>query len=269
MPVDLAAFADAQIVRFRADIEEQIARLLAAIRTELENAPLGDDGKIVPSRNLELLNQVAGNLVRDYDEMFRTAMTDRWKQVAAGIVQEVSADLQTQGISDSFTRAGADALIAMVDGTLVDIATIGGKGADELRRIVESIRLTPMAPAEILTELQGQLQASLAEVLNLVDTAVMGLDREVVITQAADSGYEWFFYDGPLDGITRAWCDERVGFLFHASEMDEVPNDTGPQPPSRYGGGWRCRHRWVAVHASRIREYPRFEGRSYEMAAAA
>jgi hypothetical protein len=269
MPVDIAAFTDEEVARFKADIEEQIRRLMEAIRKELENAPLDEAGKIVPSRNLELLRQVTANLVRDYDEMFRTALSDSWRQVAARMVQAVSSDMQEQGISGSFTTAGADALLAMVDGTLRDIATIGGKGADELRRIVESLSLTPISPGDLLTELQGKLGSSLAEVLNLVDTAVMGLDRETVTGQAVESGYEWFLFDGPLDGLTRPWCDERVGFLFHVSEMDEVPNDTGPQPPSRYGGGWRCRHRWVAVHASRIRDYPRFEGRPYEMGAAA
>jgi hypothetical protein len=243
MPVDIAAFTDEEVARFKADIEEQIRRLMEAIRKELENAPLDEAGKIVPSRNLELLRQVTANLVRDYDEMFRTALSDSWRQVAARMVQAVSSDMQEQGISGSFTTAGADALLAMVDGTLRDIATIGGKGADELRRIVESLSLTPISPGDLLTELQGKLESSLAEVLNLVDTAVMGLDRETVIRTGRRVGLRVV----PVRWSSR-WSDppmvRRAGWL----SLSRLGDGRGPE---RHGAATAEQVRWrLALSAS-------------------
>jgi hypothetical protein len=42
-----------------------------------------------------------------------------------------------------------------------------------------------------------------------------------------------------------------------------VDNDTGPNPPSAYGGGYHCRHRWVAIDRSEWRNYPRWQDRPY------
>ncbi|MDP3767024.1 MAG: hypothetical protein Q8S13_03335, partial [Dehalococcoidia bacterium] len=75
---------------------------------------------------------------------------------------------------------------------------------------------------------------------------------------AAEAGVNRFAYFGPNDSRTRPWCADRVGALFTRAQIDEVPSDVGPQPPSLYGGGYGCRHAWVPVPEEQAGDFPRW-----------
>lgn len=64
--------------------------------------------------------------------------------------------------------------------------------------------------------------------------------------QAQDAGLENFLYLGPYDTKTRPFCARYVGAVLTRKEIEELDNGQRGDVMSR-GGGWNCRHEWVAV----------------------
>ena len=61
-----------------------------------------------------------------------------------------------------------------------------------------------------------------------------------------DPNEVFYYYDGPLDEKTRAFCEEIliIGKFFRQSDIDKLSNKAG-YDVDLYMGSYNCRHKWV------------------------
>jgi hypothetical protein len=60
-----------------------------------------------------------------------------------------------------------------------------------------------------------------------------------------------FAYGGPDDGLTRPFCQACVGWWFSPELVRGLDNAQNGLPhPLESGGGYNCRHQWLAVPLS-------------------
>jgi len=127
---------------------------------------------------------------------------------------------------------------------------------DDVERYAREARGTPKDQGGPLAGLQRLATNG----MGLVDTALMAADRAVSIAQAEATGIEWWLYDGPVDQRTRDDCRAWAGHRFTSAQVASLKSRAGPQPPSLYGGGWNCRHRWAPLDESELAQYPPWPG---------
>ncbi|SHK67173.1 CdiA C-terminal domain-containing protein [Rhodothermus profundi] len=78
----------------------------------------------------------------------------------------------------------------------------------------------------------------------VANTALAGLDRIQSFSDAKQAGIQRFRYVGPPP--IRRFCKEHYGKIYTLEEIKKLDNGQG-LPVWIYGGGYNCRHRWVAV----------------------
>jgi hypothetical protein len=81
-------------------------------------------------------------------------------------------------------------------------------------------------------------------------TAHIRVARQISGDQAEAAGIDDnFLYLGPVDEKTRAFCLARVGNVFSRKDITGMSNGQGADVADVFtnGGGWNCRHSWIAV----------------------
>ncbi len=107
----------------------------------------------------------------------------------------------------------------------------------------------------ILDELAKIVDRTEPQIRTLYDTSVSVLGRQVEALQAGDDPETLFAYWHPVDGITRPWCLKHAGKVYSRREIDAMTNDSGPNPPWLFCGGWNCRGQWSELSkASELRD---------------
>lgn len=79
----------------------------------------------------------------------------------------------------------------------------------------------------------------------IANTEMMALDREARFIQAEKAQIKHFKYIGVNDSLTRPWCLDHLNDIKTKKQWEQLTNNVGPNPPSRYGGGYNCRHRLI------------------------
>lgn len=263
MSIDVSRFTDEQIAAVKAELLRRMGRLKSYIEEQLRKAPRDAQGRILPRdpRTLAIVRETLANAIPDFEAILGEAAPDAFKAVAADVLTTVTDDLVQQGVGEAFTTASAEVLTATVDGTLTEIAERVGAGSQSLRETIADVLSSPVPVDEAIETIAGELDLTTAQTVTVIDTGTMAVDRTAVVAQADDAGFGYYLFDGPVDDLTRDWCRARVGKLFTLDELNEEPNDTGPQPPSAFAGGYNCRHRWVPISAEEAGQYPRWQGR--------
>jgi hypothetical protein len=194
-----------------------------------------------------MIESLGRDLIDRYSEIMSTTARDAFIRASRGVTDEIRSEARRLGLSPDLTRS-SDAVVATLYGGLLDrLETVRAVGVDTMRSILSGWALGVERGVNPVREIAAQLDTSLARAITLVDTTIMGVDRAVLVQQADDAGVVWYAYDGPRDRITRPWCAPRVGYRFRISEIRQMMNDTGPNPPLIYGGGYNCRHRWIPL----------------------
>lgn len=242
---------DEAIRRLREELERVIARIERDLRRRLASGDRSETSRITMAAGLE----IADDLARRIEQMSGRA-ANGFRALASEVLDAIGPELARDGIAPTLTAASETTLLAQLGTTLDDIAAIGGESQARLREIVVEKVRSSASTADLVDALAGELGTSAARALTLVDTGAMGLDRAVVLAQASESGFEWFGYSHPLDGITRPWCARHAGKRYTAQQIAQMRNDTGPQPPAVYGGGYHCRGRWEALDGAALDRWP-------------
>jgi hypothetical protein len=251
---DVTGYTDEQVARFQRELADSLARITDAIRERLRDAHRNPDGTLTGDAfNATLARELGDQIARMLGDAFAGAQDD-FRATAAGLAHMVGADLEEQGLSPQLTDVSAGVIDALMGHGVDDIAAVAREAAPELRDVMRQALTTGQDPEEALNALADKLGATAAAATNLADVALMGLDRGIVVAQAAEHGAEAMSLDHPVDSLTRPWCAARANKLFRLNELDREPNDTGPQPPSVYCGGWRCRGRWRVAMPDEIAE---------------
>lgn len=238
---DVAGLTEAEVERLKRDLARQVARATALLERRL-NALGGQSDRVSLETARRIAEEIADLLLRNFG-----VASARFERASAAVADALNDDFAKLGLSDAFTAQSAASLRAQVDGTLDRIAGVAKDATEALRTaIIDTVR-SGVSPEAALSDIADAMRGTAAQVASTFDTGLAGFDRTVSTQTATDAGIEWFLYDGPVDDLTRDYCRARVGYRFTLASLDATPNDTGPQPPSVYCGGWGCRHRLVPL----------------------
>lgn len=249
MPV--SAVEDAAIERLRKELERTLDRQEKELRRLAAVVKRGGTKKATLAAALAI-----GDKLADALEGMGSTATKAFRRTVGAVVAEVGAELADIGIPPALSEVGETTLQAQLGTAIDDIAERTGRGARTALRevITEQLRGT-VDPADAIEAVRRQLGQTVAQVLTVVDTATMGVDRTIVLAQASDSGFEWFGYDGPSDSLTRPWCAEHIGKRYRDTQIAAMDNGTDLSAAA-FGGGHNCRHRWVILDPSELKDWP-------------
>ena len=79
----------------------------------------------------------------------------------------------------------------------------------------------------------------------IANTELAALDTDIRIEQTKAAGLTLLRYTGPINNNTRDFCVRWLGEAHPIEFWDNLDNETGPQPVSRYRGGFNCLHRLI------------------------
>jgi hypothetical protein len=166
----------------------------------------------------------------------------------ASVEQASRAYIQRQSI-----RTTVEALQRLVSTKLL---TQGDEAAMQVWRALATSVLTIQrgSPNAIIRDLAKVLDRTEAVAARLFDTELTIFGRQVEALKTEDLGpSQPFMYSGPVDTKTRDWCMEHVGKIYTREAIDGLSNG---QLPNVFltGGGWNCRHVWMAVESQALKD---------------
>lgn len=215
---------------------------------------------------LDLLNREGGGdwregiLATQLDEVAAAVreltgeVQDEWLDGLDDIERATPAYLRSVGL-DPDSAVDVEALAAVIDAARRDARDafrgIGLTTATELMPLLrEGYRL------DTLTELSARLSERLG--VSLERAATEARTQTAVYARAV--GNAWadeapsavgYAYGGPDDGLTRPFCEVCVDHWFSRELAAKLDNDVSGLPhPLDSGGGYNCRHSWLAVPLS-------------------
>ena len=95
--------------------------------------------------------------------------------------------------------------------------------------------------------LSQQLKRSTGRQLTEVRTNLGIMGRQLTADAGEAVGLNLFYYSGPLDGLTRAFCVPLVDKVLSKTQINKLNNKSGLGSPLRSGGGYNCRHSFSPV----------------------
>jgi hypothetical protein len=245
---------DAEIRRLRDELERTVERLIEDVRRRSRGLAGQTDRE-----RLATALAIGDDLSRQLDAL-GSEIGDEFRRIAGTVLAEVGRELRDVAVPESLSTASETTLLAQLGTTIDEVATIGREGSDELRAVIVETLRSSADPEDLVQALAGRLGQTVARAVSLVDTGVMAVDRAVVLAQTSEAGTEWWLFDGPSDSLTRPWCAEHLGYRYDAPTLAGLRNESGPNPASLYGGGFNCRHRFVALDESELDQFLAWRG---------
>ena len=99
----------------------------------------------------------------------------------------------------------------------------------------------------VTERLARTMEISVPRAVTEARTQIAVFDRSVVAQSAAEAGAKLFLYVGPIDGITRDFCDALVGHVFTIEQIGRLDNGQMPTSPLYSAGGYNCRHQFTPM----------------------
>jgi len=223
----------AQVVR---QIERQLRGLVAGVAE-------GSRTAIIKAAKASRLRNELRNLLTDagFDNLLDHATDAALDRLAQAALQsEVGKDVSAFVAS---LRPRIDALKALA---LSDLIGQGDLVASALWRATVNGVFSARPTDAILRDLIGLIDDTVPHIRTLYDTTVSIYGRQVEQLMTKGEPDELFVYLGPLDQVTREWCEERVGKVFSRAEIDEMDNGQLPTPMLT-SGGYNCRHAFTLI----------------------
>lgn len=110
---------------------------------------------------------------------------------------------------------------------------------------------------DISALLGGTLDTLESQLNTELNTMISAFSRTATSERAKELDINLFLYLGPEDKLTRDFCLEVLNDtnrgIYTREEIDELDNEQD-LPVFIYGGGYNCRHRWVAISEEDARE---------------
>lgn len=250
------AAGDAIAVRSE-QLGANFARLLAnvlkaadrALRPVLQDAIAGDRTATIRAARGVILRSDIRQALRDagFDDLARTASEAAVEAMAVEVMKTRTAQGVAKMVKPSQQRIAALAALGEANllGTAEDITTA-------LVQAVSVWAFTVTDPNRILQVLAEVTDTEFTKVQTLFDTqtSIYGRQIEAVATENLGPN-QAFLYTGPVDGRTRDWCLDRVGKVYTRAEIERMDNGQLPNP-FLTGGGYNCRHSFLAVASDEL-----------------
>lgn len=174
--------------------------------------------------------------------------------VAASVNAGVTQMAAIVGTSAIPRTAMTTRLAALQEMSTLGMVARGDEAATAVWRAVAQHAITNRPIREILEDVAKILDRDVKSVRTQFDTQVSIFGRQVEAIQTAGLPDEQpFLYLGPVDFKTRPFCLNLVGKVFTREEIDAMDNG---QMPDVFltGGGYQCRHSWLAVESRAMRQ---------------
>jgi hypothetical protein len=237
-----AAFARELAAVWR-DAERALTRLIVEATEGSRSAALSATRALVLREQIRNVLEASG-----YDALVTAAASVRTTAVVTAVLGSAAA---TEAAS--FVARIEPALEALRRLSTLDLMAQGDEVAIALWRSTTQHLFTARPVTEIIEDLADALDREVAHVRGLYDTQIAVLGRQVEAIKTEDLGSSQpFLYVGPLDLKTRDFCIERVGKVFTRAEIDEMDNGQMGET-FLTGGGYNCRHSWIAVESRELR----------------
>lgn len=135
-----------------------------------------------------------------------------------------------------------------------NLLQVGDDVAAALWRSLAQWLFTVRDADAILGDLMDVFEDEIGNLQTLFDTqvSIFGRQVEAIATAGADADQP-FWYVGPVDLKTRAWCLERVGKVYTRDVIEAMDNHQLPNPFIT-GGGYSCRHSFLAVQGQEFHD---------------
>ena len=250
------AAGDAIAVRSE-QLGANFARLLAnvlkaadrALRPVLQDAIAGDRTATIRAARGVALRADIRQALRDagFDDLARTASDAAVEAMAVEVMKSRTATGIAKMVKPSQQRIAALAALGEANllGTAEDITTA-------LVQAVSVWAFTVTDVNRILDVLADVTDTEFTKVQTLFDTQTSIYGRQIEALATENLGpNQAFIYSGPVDGRTRDWCLSRVGKVYTRAEIERM--DKGQLPnPFLTGGGYNCRHSFLAVASKEL-----------------
>jgi len=97
-----------------------------------------------------------------------------------------------------------------------------------------------------INNIDAQLAQNITTLATEARTKASALSRAATQMSARLAGLTSQLYSGVVDGLTRPFCREVVGFVFTEEQITQLNNNQN-LPVAIYGGGYNCRHGWAPI----------------------
>jgi hypothetical protein len=250
LPADVRAALrrrDADLTRLGDRIGAELIGLRDTLRDRLiELAEVSGGGDWRTGLLAVQLDQVAAAVAEETGEI-----QDQWLDGLDDIERATPDYLRSVGL-DPDNVIDVEALAAVIDAARRDaidaFRTANLTTATDLVPLMrEGYRLESLT--ELTTRLSERLQVSLGQAATEARTQTAVYARAISNAYADESGVPiGFAYGGPDDGLTRPFCAVCVGHWFSPELVRGLDNGQNGLPhPLESGGGYNCRHQWLAV----------------------
>lgn len=242
----LARDVDVLVGQFEADL----ARVWVVLReriVRLTNQLISEKGRVVSTAvNLGVARASARELQAALEEAGYTDLIAGALDVMGDLAKYQGLGQTTVARVERAAAWSAETLDAFHDIKLRELISV----SDAAIRRVEQTLLRGIVGAqdraELLNEVVAELEISLPQARTIYDTALSEFSRVAVTSTATGQADEAFLYSGPIDGLTREFCLERVGKVYSRAAIDAMDNGQLDNTLIT-GGGYNCRHTWLPI----------------------
>jgi len=193
--------------------------------------------------------QVRGILLANgYDAVIATAT-----QAAAEAIVDVALSARDRAALAAFQTNGRQAVEALRQLVAMDLLEQGEAATTAIWRALAQQVFGVRSTSEIVRDLAVVLDRSEAQARSLFDTQVSIFTRTVEDVATGNLGPDQpYLFSGPVDDVIRPFCQRYVGKVLTRKEIDALDNG---QLPNAFitGGGYNCRHTWLAVESKEMR----------------
>ena len=144
----------------------------------------------------------------------------------------------------SFSKAGVNALIKNDTARVTKLLSpyVDDISSTLLRSVIGGEKI------DVYALLDGTTDVLASQLETEVNTMLSSFSRTVTGNRAKELELQHFAYVGPDDKVTRDWCKETLdGAAAAIYTRDEIGLNADGMDAFIYGGGYNCRHRWVAM----------------------
>lgn len=164
-------------------------------------------------------------------------------------LKRVQSSFKEDGLSKSLAYIGKETVAQLIALKVEDIENKSLDVIGNLRPILleqtilgKEIDLKPLKE-KVDSKLFGQIKTE-------VNTAMLNFSRAISASKFIESGTTKFLYTGPLDQVTRPFCEElltaRDPAIYTLDEIEQMDNEQLGDVMTSCGG-YNCRHQWAPV----------------------
>lgn len=246
----IAETADAIGLAFARELAKVLRDTERALQPILRRALDGDrTAAVSASRGVVLRREIRAVLeAAGYDGLVRVSTNAAVERMAEAVL----ATRMGRG-AITLLKPNPAKLAALMEIGASNLLQVGDETAAALWRSLASWAFSARPTNEIVDDLFEALDDDVANLHTLFDTQVSMFGRQVeaIATEGLPEDQPFLFV-GPNDVVTRPFCRDHVGLVMTRDRIEALDNGQLPNPFIT-GGGYNCRHSWMAVESAELR----------------